>query len=246
MAADFGLYIGLLPTWGDKVTPNWGAGPVVFDAQTAAVYGEWIGERYARDTNIIWINGGDRPPLQGDQDWLPVWRALAGGIRAGVGGPCLMTYHTPGGLDRSTSVWFHARRLARLQHHAVGARQRTRHARVGGHRPRLWLAAAEAGARRRAQLRGSPGQSLAGVGSRQRLLSGRRRAPPELSLGLCGRLRRHVWASFHLAVLRPAPRAAQPPRPLLVGGDGPARRIAHGASAPSDGEPPLLRAHPRR
>ncbi len=30
-----------------------------------------------------------------------------GGIRAGVGGPCLMTYHTPGGLDRSTSVWFH-------------------------------------------------------------------------------------------------------------------------------------------
>jgi hypothetical protein len=30
-AAAKGLYIGLLPTWGDKVTPNWGDGPVVFN-----------------------------------------------------------------------------------------------------------------------------------------------------------------------------------------------------------------------
>ncbi|MEZ4634720.1 MAG: DUF4038 domain-containing protein [Caldilineaceae bacterium] len=26
MAAGYGLYIGLPPTWGDKVTPMWGAG----------------------------------------------------------------------------------------------------------------------------------------------------------------------------------------------------------------------------
>ena len=27
LAAAKGLYVGLLPTWGDKVTPLWGAGP---------------------------------------------------------------------------------------------------------------------------------------------------------------------------------------------------------------------------
>ena len=107
MAADFGLYIGLLPTWGDKVTPNWGAGPVVFDEEAAAAYGEWIGRRYAQDTNVIWINGGDRPPVHEGQDWRPVWRALAAGIRAGVDGPCLMTFHPPGGTHRSTSVDLH-------------------------------------------------------------------------------------------------------------------------------------------
>jgi hypothetical protein len=30
-AADRGLYIGMLPTWGDKVAHLWGDGPIVFD-----------------------------------------------------------------------------------------------------------------------------------------------------------------------------------------------------------------------
>ena len=85
----------------------WGAGPVIFDEQSARAYGEWIGRRYAQDTNIIWINGGDRPPVQDDEDWRPVWRALAEGVRAGVDGPCLMTFHPPGGNDRRTSVHLH-------------------------------------------------------------------------------------------------------------------------------------------
>ncbi len=107
MAGEFNLYIGLLPTWGDKVTPMWGTGPVIFDEGSARAYGEWLGRRYADDTNIIWIIGGDRPPVHEGQDWRPVWRAMAAGIRAGVGGPCVITYHPPGGVDRSTSVHLH-------------------------------------------------------------------------------------------------------------------------------------------
>ncbi|MBX2997664.1 MAG: glycoside hydrolase family 140 protein [Caldilineaceae bacterium] len=107
MAADFNLYIGLLPTWGDKVTPMWGAGPVVFDEENARIYGEFLGRRYAEDTNVIWILGGDRPPVHEGQDWRPLWRAMAAGIKEGAGGQPLITYHPPGGLQRSTSVDLH-------------------------------------------------------------------------------------------------------------------------------------------
>src|SRR5690554_3022076 len=55
-----GMYIGLLPTWGDKVDVQWGTGPVVFDTDNAYVYGQYLGERYKDFPNIIWIIGGDR------------------------------------------------------------------------------------------------------------------------------------------------------------------------------------------
>ena len=41
-----GLYIGMLPTWGDKWNKQWGAGPEIFTPENAAVYGEWLGRRY--------------------------------------------------------------------------------------------------------------------------------------------------------------------------------------------------------
>jgi hypothetical protein len=102
-AGEKGLYIGMLPTWGDKVfTEKWGIGPVVFkDPAVARGYGRFIGERYRRAPNIIWINGGDR---RGDT-YLPVWRALAEGVRDGDRGAHLMTFHPMGGL--SSSQWFH-------------------------------------------------------------------------------------------------------------------------------------------
>lgn len=104
MAAARGLYVGLLPTWGDKVTPMWGTGPAVFTPDTARGYGEWLGRRYRDQTNLIWVLGGDRPPVHGDADYRPVWRAMAEGIRAGTGGAALITYHPPGG-NVSTSTW---------------------------------------------------------------------------------------------------------------------------------------------
>jgi hypothetical protein len=102
-AATHGLYIGLLPTWGDKVAHLGGEGPIVFDAANAFSYGRCLGERYRAQTNVIWILGGDRPAATRDHDYRPIWRALAEGIEAGSGQPGLKTYHPPGG--HSTSAW---------------------------------------------------------------------------------------------------------------------------------------------
>ncbi len=106
MAAEKGLYVGLLPTWGDKVIGMWGTGPVVFDEEKAHVYGRWLGQRYRDWPNIIWILGGDRPAIHGDHDVRPIWRAMAAGIVAGNGRRPLTTYHPQGGY--SSSAWLHA------------------------------------------------------------------------------------------------------------------------------------------
>lgn len=100
-AADKGIFIGLLPTWGDKVDKQWGTGPVIFNSENAFKYGQWIGNRYKNFTNIIWINGGDR---QGGGDNTPIWNALAEGIKS-VDKNHLMTFHPSGW--KSSSEWFH-------------------------------------------------------------------------------------------------------------------------------------------
>jgi hypothetical protein len=100
-AAEKGIFIGLLPTWGDKVDKRWGAGPVIFNKDNAFKYGQWIGKRYRDFPNIIWINGGDR---DGGGDNTPVWNALAEGIKS-VDKNHLMTFHPWG--ERSSSEWFH-------------------------------------------------------------------------------------------------------------------------------------------
>ncbi len=98
--------LGLLPTWGDKVTQLWGEGPVIFNEAKARDYGRWIGTRYRAAPNLIWILGGDRPPRNQDNDWTPVWRAMAAGIREGTDGHALISYHISGG-EHSTSEFLH-------------------------------------------------------------------------------------------------------------------------------------------
>jgi hypothetical protein len=102
-AAARGLYVALLPTWGDKVTRLWGEGPVVFDTVNAHAYGRWLGERYRDDTNVLWALGGDRPAVTADADYRPVWRALHAGLAEGLGRRPFATYHPNGGS--STSAW---------------------------------------------------------------------------------------------------------------------------------------------
>ncbi len=97
IAAEKGLFIGLLPTWGDKVDKQWGQGPVIFDVQNAFQYGKWIGNRYKDYPNIIWINGGDRNCGGGNYQ---VWDALALGIKS-VDKNHLMTFHPWGGTGSS-------------------------------------------------------------------------------------------------------------------------------------------------
>ena len=108
-AAELGLYIGLLPTWGDKVFKDrWGMGPEIFNTDNAKVYGRWIGNRYKNKKNVVWIIGGDRNP---DEKGVATWRAMAAGIVEGAGGhdKALMTFHPqPNGLqDGGSSKWFH-------------------------------------------------------------------------------------------------------------------------------------------
>ncbi|MBE0653948.1 MAG: glycoside hydrolase family 140 protein [Bacteroidales bacterium] len=101
-AEEKGLYIGLLPTWGDKVDlQSWGKGPLVFNPENAYAYGKWIGNRYKDFKNIIWINGGDR---DGGGSNTAIWNALARGIKSSVPDH-LMTFHPWGG--HSSSEWFH-------------------------------------------------------------------------------------------------------------------------------------------
>ena len=97
-----GMYVGFLPTWGDKWNRKRGAGPEMFTPESAQRYGEWLGRRY-KDAGIIWILGGDRP-IETEAHFAIV-RAMARGLRAGDAGAHLMTLHPPGG--NSSSTWFH-------------------------------------------------------------------------------------------------------------------------------------------
>jgi hypothetical protein len=101
-AEGLGLFVGLLPTWGDKWKPAWGKGPVIFNEQNARSYGEFLGRRY-RERAIIWILGGDRDPETDAH--LRIIRAMAEGLRTADGGRHLITFHPQGGS--ASSRWFH-------------------------------------------------------------------------------------------------------------------------------------------
>jgi hypothetical protein len=102
MANRLGLFIGLLPTWGDKWNKRWGVGPEIFTPQNARIYGEWIGNRY-KGRKIIWILGGDRD-LESERHYA-ILRGMAEGIRAAVGRSQLMSFHPTG--QHHSSQYFH-------------------------------------------------------------------------------------------------------------------------------------------
>ena len=121
-AAELGLHIALLPTWGDKLYKNsWGVGPEVLNPTNAKAFGTWIGRRYADRDNLMWIVGGDRNPRQGSQD-VAVWNAMAAGVLAGAGegGEPLMSYHPQPKEDGGSSTWFHAEDWLDFNMHQTG------------------------------------------------------------------------------------------------------------------------------
>ena len=95
-AAELGLVLAVLPTWGYFVNDA-----RVINMGNARVYGRWLGERFRKTPNLVWMNGGDRSPL-GFED---VYRELGRGLREGDGGSHLITYHPCGW--RSSSRFFH-------------------------------------------------------------------------------------------------------------------------------------------
>ncbi len=102
-AAEKGIFIGLLPTWGDKWNKKWGAGPEIFTPGNAWIYGKYLGERYKNSPNIIWIVGGDRPVESDIQ--RQILAEMAKGLREGDGGNHLITFHPTGGSG--SAQYFH-------------------------------------------------------------------------------------------------------------------------------------------
>lgn len=104
-AAEKNVYIGLLPTWGDKVAHLWGDGPIVFNEKNAATYARTLAERYGKKWNVIWILGGDRPVqytytsngTEKQYDDRAVWNAMARAIEEESGKSAFITYHPSGG-----------------------------------------------------------------------------------------------------------------------------------------------------
>jgi hypothetical protein len=95
-AAEKNIFIGFLPTWGDKYPGCGGAGPAVFNSENARVYGEWLGNRYKDYWNIIWILGGDRKIDSPER--LAIVNAIAEGIKS-TGDDHLMSLHPDGQAD---------------------------------------------------------------------------------------------------------------------------------------------------
>jgi hypothetical protein len=124
-AASVGLYVALLPTWGDKLTAPWGAGPRVFrndNLPVAHAYARYLGLKLRGRSNVIWMLGGDRPAkldaskpdqwlqtaataagFPADYDWTPIWREIAAGLEEGTGTTPVCLYHPQGG-EQTTSV----------------------------------------------------------------------------------------------------------------------------------------------
>lgn len=107
-----GLYMALVPTWGEWVIPR--SDKALFNTKEQAYnYGWFLGNRYKSAPNIIWILGGDRHPDERSTG-VELWRAMAEGITDGTTGEkkldgkadytaTLMTHHS----YNSSSNWFH-------------------------------------------------------------------------------------------------------------------------------------------
>ncbi|OWA34130.1 hypothetical protein B9G55_17560 [Saccharibacillus sp. O16] len=98
LAEDQGLYVALLPTWGDKFNAMHGVGPEIFTAENAYAYGRWLGERYGKRSGLIWVLGGDRP--LSTRLHFAIVDAMVRGLKDG-GAQQLMTFH-PKGAESSS------------------------------------------------------------------------------------------------------------------------------------------------
>ena len=112
-AASLGLLVGLLPCWGEYVTPRFRE-RVICTPEQGYAYGYFVGKRFrVYNDHLVWILGGDRLPDE-RSDGVEIWRAMAEGITDGVSGTpgfdgsadygrTFMTYH----CYTSSSRWFH-------------------------------------------------------------------------------------------------------------------------------------------
>jgi hypothetical protein len=101
-AAELGLFIGMLPTWGHLWNQKHGVETTIFTPENAYHYGLFLGRRY-KNKPIIWILGGDRM-IETDSH-RQIIEAMAQGVRDGDEGRHLITFHPNG--QYSSALWFH-------------------------------------------------------------------------------------------------------------------------------------------
>jgi hypothetical protein len=125
------MYLALLPCWGRAyITPQMNGAFQKFTEEEARTFGAFLGKRYKKEPNIIWVLGGDaKAQIKGNdnnnnyQDWdtRNIFRAMAEGIARGVTGKkpvwnqshpawnqVFMTYHPDGDATDNSSKWFHS------------------------------------------------------------------------------------------------------------------------------------------
>ena len=97
-----GLYVGMLPTWGDKWNKKWGVGPEIFTAANAERTASGWDDATRTPASSGFSAAIDRCESTAHVD---IMRAMARGLRKGDGGTHLMTFHPTGGSGSAT--WFH-------------------------------------------------------------------------------------------------------------------------------------------
>ena len=93
LAEKKGIYLALVPVWGSNVR----SGRV--SREQANKYSTWLAKRYAKKTNIIWLNGGDTM----GSDSTATWNIIGENIKK-VAPQQLVSFHPFG--RKESSMWF--------------------------------------------------------------------------------------------------------------------------------------------
>ncbi len=118
------MYLALLPCWASELITGKGE----YNVEQAKIYGEFLGKRYGKEPNIIWMLGGDtkaqfdgydKNEKYSAYDYRPIYRAMAEGIVKGATGQSpawnekspawdevFFTYHPNGDAPYGSSQWF--------------------------------------------------------------------------------------------------------------------------------------------
>lgn len=93
-ANDYGITVGLFPTWGDKINKRSGTGPEIFTEKNTYSYAKYVSDYFA-GLDIVFFLGGDKNP-ETDRHYK-VFEEFARGLRDGKSGQSLISYHVKGG-----------------------------------------------------------------------------------------------------------------------------------------------------
>lgn len=200
LARERHMFLAIVATWGDKVVKSTGSGgsSVIFNKNNAYPYGKWLGSRYKKFLNVIWIMGGDVPGVKDTEDYRPIWREMARGID-GTNNQCLISYHPNG--ERSSSQWMQSEdwmdfNMIQSSHGRRNAPVWEMIKRDRSLNPVMPVLDSEP------NYEDHPNEPVAHLEIRQRILQGLRCSQATLSRGILRRMWRNVWPPRNMAVCK--------------------------------------------